>query len=50
MPAEQGSSKVGGCEEVQGTGQDNSSNSVKTTEVPCNLGSVDGKVRSNGTS
>lgn len=50
MPAEQGSSKVGGCEEVQGTRQDNSSNSVKTTEVPCNLGSVDGKVRSNGTS
>lgn len=50
VPAEQGSSEVGGCEEVQGARQDNSSNSVKTTEVPRNLGFVDGKVGRNGAS
>lgn len=50
VPAEQGSSEVGGCEEVQGARQDDSSDSVKTAEIPRNLGSVDGKVGRNRTS
>lgn len=48
MPAEVRSDEVGGTEEVEAAGEEGACDAVQAGEVPCDLRSVDGEVRSDG--